>query len=115
VLNDDLVLLLPEDGIWMAYGTPFTNPTQVPPSSGRAPLAGIYRLVQDPQVYIRPISRAILLAELLSCVPILAILPQEMPHVVQIEADIIKKIAGGYLHFRKDPGFWDVIPEVNHT
>jgi hypothetical protein len=113
VLNDDLVLLLPEDGVWMAYGTPFTNPTQVPPSPGRAPLSGIYRLVQDPQVYIRPISSAVLMAELLSCVPILAVLPQEMPHVVQIEADIIQKIGGGYLHFRKDPSFWDVIPDTH--
>jgi hypothetical protein len=114
VLNDDLVLLLPESGAWIAYGTPFTNPTQVPPTSGRAPLAAIYRLVQAPNVCIRPISRAVLLAELLSCVPILAVLPQEMPHVVQIDTSIIRKVAGGYLHFRKDPSFWDVIPQVYH-
>lgn len=111
VLNDDLVLLLPEDGGWAAYGTPFTNPTQVPPTPGRALLDGLYRLVQDPRVYIRPISRAVLLAELLSCVPILAIMPQETQHVVRIESDVIQKVRGGYLHFRKDPDFWDVIPQ----
>jgi hypothetical protein len=114
VLNDDGILLFLESEGWVAYGTPFTNPTQVPPSPGRAPLGGIYRLVKDSEVFIAPISSAALLAELLSCVPILAAMPQEIAHVMQIETDIIQKVVGGYLHFRKDPSFWEVIPGANN-
>ena len=114
VLNDDGILLLLEPEGWVAYGTPFTNPTQVPPSPGRAPLGGIYRLVKDSEVFIEPLSPAALLAELLSCVPILAALPQEIMHVMQIETDIVQKVAGGYLHFRKDSSFWEVILAANN-
>ncbi len=113
VLNDDLVLLLPDPAsgpsAWLACATPFTNPSQVPPGPGQAPLAGLFRLLKDPQVFLQPMSPAEALAELLSCVPLLAVLPQELPRVIPILTRLIGQVEHAYLHFRKDPSFWQQI------
>jgi len=113
VLNDDLVLLLPAPGAastaWLACATPFTNPSQVAPGPGQAPLAGIFRLLKDTQVYVRPMRPAAALAELLSCVPLLAVLPQEMARGFAILTRLTQQTQCGYLHFRKDDSFWQQI------
>ncbi len=44
----------------------------------------MFRLLKDEQVSLQPISPAAALAELLSCVPLLAVLPRELPRVLPI-------------------------------
>lgn len=88
------------------YSSVSKKPT---PARGQAPLAGLFRLLKDPKVFIQPMTPAAALAELISCVPLLAVLPQELPHVITILARLTQQVPRGYLHFRKDPSFWQQI------
>lgn len=109
VLNDDLLLLAPEGDQWWAVSTPFTNPTQVTPAPGSAPLAGLYRLVKDEHVFLETLGAAEAVAEILACVPIIASAPE---CAVDLFARC-RSLAGAepvyQLHFRKDSSFWDLL------
>jgi hypothetical protein len=109
VLNDDLVLLQPESGRWMAYGTPFTNPSQTRPSAGSAPAAALLRLVQSQQVLIEPLTGARALAELVACVPVLNASPA--PPLERCRM-LLLSVPAYDLHLRPDPSFWEVIETI---
>jgi hypothetical protein len=109
VLNDDLVLLRPENGHWMAYGTPFTNPSQTTPAAGSAPVAALLRLVQSPRVVLQPLTGARALAELLACVPVLNASPA--PPLERCRM-LLLSIPAYDLHLRPDSSFWEVIEKI---
>ncbi len=109
VLNDDLVLLLPEDPGWRAWGTPFSNPTQVPPRPDSAPAAGLLRLVQSLEVRLEPLHRGQALAELLASVPVLNAAPQ--PPFERCE-QILADLPAYFLHFLPDPTFWPLVAAI---
>ncbi|HBY07432.1 MAG TPA: hypothetical protein DEH22_06470 [Chloroflexi bacterium] len=109
ILNDDLVLLLPETDHWQAYGTPFWNPTQVQPSAQSAPVAGIYLLVQSKQVFTRPITRGRGLAALISNVPVIPQDPLRSLRLFEILSQIQQITPVSELHFLPDNSFWNVI------
>lgn len=110
VLNDDLILARPEQGTWWAYGTPFWNPTQVRPTNQKAPIAGMYLLVQDTRVYTQPLSAGKATAALIANVPVI---PQDPLRSVQLLAQLAQfqqQIPIHELHFLPDNSFWHVIP-----
>ena len=78
VLNDDLVLLFPEQTGWTVYATPFWNPSQVV-SAGpqQGPLAGLYRLVQSSDSFVEPMGRGQAVAELVANTPVIAADPDQ--------------------------------------
>jgi hypothetical protein len=70
-LGDDLVLLKPAGQGWRVYGTPFWN-AQTGMRAGQTasgPLKAIYKLVQDQDVFVEPMSSAAAAAELLANCP----------------------------------------------
>lgn len=115
VLNDDLVLLMPEtdtgsaDLAWMAYGTPFWNPSQVKPTCHGAPAAGLYRLVQDKQVFTEPMRKAHALAELISNVPVIPDDPDRNDDLIVRCLDLLDTLPAYRLHFLPDSSFWKAI------
>lgn len=110
VLNDDLVILMPEENAWRAYGTPFSNPTQNAPSAESAPLAALLRLVQHPRVYAAPLTGAQAVAELLASVPILNGLPG--PPLDRCQ-DILRQVPAYHLYLLPDDSFWPVVEKLS--
>ena len=109
VLNDDLILLCPQEKGWSAHGTPFWNPTQIRPTNRSAPVAGLYLLVQDNRVYTRELTSGQATAALMSNVPVI---PQDSArslHLLDKLSHLQKSIFVRELHFLPDNSFWDVV------
>ncbi len=109
VLSDDLIILMPEDTHWRAYGSPFTNPTQIQPTQESAPVAALLRLVHSPKVYLEPLEGAAAVAELVSSVPVMNSSPA--PPLDRCR-QILLSVPAYRLHLRPDPSFWSVIEEL---
>lgn len=106
VLNDDLVVLVPGNGGWCAHGTPFTNPTQTPPSPDSAPLSALLQLVHSPRVYAIPLRGGQAVAALLASVPVLNSSPA--PPFDRCR-DILATVPAYTLHLLPDASFWPVV------
>lgn len=109
ILNDDLILLLPQENRWRAYGTPFWNPTQVKPNASSAPVAALYLLTQADQVFTQSLPRGRSLAALISNVPII---PQDLSRnqrLLDTLSDLQQAVPISELHFLPDNSFWNVI------
>ncbi len=80
-LSDDLVVLRPGAAGWTAYGTPFWNPETAarPGQTASGPVAGIYRLVKDQDVYVEALSPAAAAAELVANCPVVNGRPELLP------------------------------------
>jgi hypothetical protein len=110
VLNDDLVLLLPEEHTWTVHATPFWNPTQAgQPLPGSAPLGAMLRLVQARYVAVEALSQGQALAEVLSCVPGLASDTTSSLRLLAIGARLLQMVPVWRLHFLPDASFWRVV------
>ena len=115
ILNDDLLLILPRNsGVnreskWMAYGTPFWNPTQVAPTNQCGPVVGLFRLVQDLEVYLEPMGSGQALAELVSNIPVIPDDPIRGEILLQRSIRFLESVPAQRLHFLPDDSFWNVI------
>ena len=109
ILNDDLLILLPSPAGWMAFATPFWNPTQVRPSNTHALVAGIYKLVQAPMVECLPMEIGMSLAEVLACVPLLTTSTVYGEQLIQRCFKIVTEIPVYRLRFLPDATFWNVV------
>lgn len=110
VLNDDLVLLLPAAKGWQAYATPFWSPSQVRPTGpAAAPIAEMFRLVQDIEVYREEISQAEALAALMASVPVVTSDPQRVYRVLDVCRHLLQTVPVARLHFRRDASFWRLV------
>jgi hypothetical protein len=113
ILNDDLLIILPEQDRWIAHATPFWNPSQVSPSKGSARIIGFYRLVQDKQVSISMMDPGAALAEVLACVPLLPMQEGYSELALMRCEQLIKNTPVYALHFLPDASFWNCITERN--
>lgn len=110
VLNDDLVALLPAaDGAWQLLATPFSNPTQVAPVPGQAPLAGVLRLRQAAAPELRPLSRGQALAELAGAVPVLVADGGRLPALMARLNGLVAVTPCAILGLRDRPDYWPVV------
>ncbi len=109
ILNDDLIILRPDSPGWRAHGTPFTNPSQIPPANASAPVAAFLRLSQSAEVRLEPLRPAQALAELLASAPILNASPQ--PPIERCQ-QLLAVIPAYRLHLRPEPSFWPVLEAI---
>jgi hypothetical protein len=111
VLNDDLIVLRPEQGRWIACGTPFWNFETIDRDgqTASAAVAGIYTLAKDPDVYLEPLSTAAAVAALISSCPIINGDPARALELMARCGQIVRAVPMQRLHFRKDPSFWGVL------
>ena len=110
-LGDDLILLRREGQDWRAYGTPFWN-LETGDRDGQldsGPVLAIYKLVQDSDVFVAPMSAGAATAELTANCPIVNGQPVLLPGLLDRCRDIVKTVGVERVHFRKDDSFWDVI------
>lgn len=111
-LGDDLVLLRPERDGWRAYGTPFWN-IQTVERQGQTSdglLTGIYKLIKDDEIYAEPMGMAAATAELFANAPVVNDVPELAPGLLGRCRKIVQHAGMQRLHFRKDAGFWSVLP-----
>ena len=109
VMNDDLLMLQFHNGKWWATSTPFTNPSQVAPAPGTAPLVGLYRLVQDQEVSLESMPAAEATAAVLSCVPLIAAVPAFAMELISRCSSLVRAMPVYRLHFRKEASFWELL------
>jgi hypothetical protein len=110
VLNDDLVLLMPEEQRWMVHATPFSNLSQARPTSPQnAPLAAMFRLVQDQELYLEEMGPGQALAELVANVPVI---PADLvcsQKLLELGQRLLRSVPVYRLHFLPDASFWNVV------
>jgi len=105
VLNDDLILLTKKTGLWKVFSTPFSHPEQVQPTYGNAPLAAMYRLVQDNNVYTEEITKGQAIAEILACIPLLSSRIDFLDGLIVRCENLVEQIPIQRLHFLPDQSF----------
>jgi len=106
VLNDDLLLLWPDEHGWQLYATPFGKRRG---TLRFAPLGGFFCLMKSTDVYVELLAPGRALAELVANTPVLCSDPVYLPHVMTRWEQIITEIPVYALYFRRDATFWEAI------
>lgn len=109
VLNDDLLVIMPEMDSWRVYATPFWNQSQRHIAVPHAPLAGLFRLVQDRKVYLEGMESAQGVAEMVSSCPVVSADPSRSQLLMERCQKILDAAPAYRLHFLPDDSFWRVI------
>lgn len=112
VMNDDLMLILPEGSGWTVHSTPFWHPTQVVPQRRSARLIALFRLIQDHRLFAETLTGASALAEWLGSVPVLTMDPTRSGQLLDIGTRILATVPAYRLHFLADDSFWEVVDEL---
>ncbi len=107
VLNDDLLLLRPNDAGWEVWATPFGKRRSREVT--HAPLRVLLRLVQSLQDRVEPLSRAQALAGLLANSPVVNADPTRAPGLLTWWEGVLEEVPAYRLHFIKDNSFWEVL------
>jgi len=110
-LGDDLILIRPNASGWQAYGTPFWNQAarERGGETASGPVTGIFKLIQDRDVYVEDLPVSVAVAELLANCPVVNGIAAELPGLVSRCRVLARRIPVKALHFRKDPDFWQII------
>jgi hypothetical protein len=111
ILNDDLIVLMPDGRRWIAHGTPFWNceTTDRNGQIGSGAVIGIYKLVKDRDVFLESMPPAVAVAELFSNCPIVNGDPARTPELLARCRQIVRATPMQRLHLRKDPAFWEAL------
>lgn len=109
VLNDDLILVLPSPSGWTAAGTPFFNPSQVPPRPGQALIGGLFHLVQSSRLEVAAMPPALAVAELAGSVPVIPADRRGTLPLLERLYNVIRGVPVYQLHFPKTRAFWELI------
>jgi hypothetical protein len=113
VLNDDLVVLLPQADRWWIAATPFSNPTQTQPTGNlQAPLLRLFRLIQDRSLFLEPLEPALALAEVIASSPIVCADPDRAAALFDRAAQLTRAVPVQRLHFLRDNSFWNLIDPI---
>jgi hypothetical protein len=112
LLSDDLVLVMNDAGAWKAATTPFAGSLpQADKSPGTYPLAGLFRLVQAEEHRLAPLGpSALAVASLLACCPFVGSRARREGALLPLLQDLCGAVRSFELYFRKDGGFWTLLP-----
>lgn len=111
VLTDEISLLRFENGEWRAYGTPFWGEFRAAGSNSSAPVRGLFRLLQAAENRVTPLRPLEMLRALLPNVLFFSTESEANRRLLKILGHAVDSIPGYQLAFRKDAGFWEVLPE----
>lgn len=106
VLNDDLVVLWPEDTEWTMVATPFGKRRG---DVRRAPLSALLRLVKSSQVSLDRMPAGRALAELVANSPVVSGDSQWLPVLMERWEGVLRDVPVYALQFRREATFWEVI------
>ena len=110
-LSDDMVIVRPTAAGWVVHGTPFWNATTLrrdgQTQAGR--LSGIYKLIQDRDVYLEPLRGVAAAVELVANCPVVNGDPAALAGLLARCRQLAEDVPVQRLHFRKDPSFWELL------
>jgi hypothetical protein len=109
VLNDDLVMFMPEAGRWDVHTTPFWNLPGSAAKISQAQLGGLFCLAHDRRVFLEPLTASRATAELLASLPVVNADPQRSARLIQRCQAILAQIPCWRLHFLPEPSFWSLV------
>jgi hypothetical protein len=110
-LGDDYALLLPYREGWAAPAVPFDNSEEAPadPPRGLHPIEGVWRLFQSPENRLEIPAEPARTASILACIANAETVSDMVDRLVDNVGRFAAQVRYGHLHFRKDPGFWELI------
>jgi hypothetical protein len=112
VVSDDLVVIRVVNGSGILYGVPFRGElSDAPRANQEAPLKGIFRIRQDTDHYVKPISRVTAIADLVASSPFVVRELSLTDRLLDVCDMIVRSVPVMALHFKRDDGFWKVIDE----
>ncbi len=106
VLNDDLVVVRPEDTGWVMAATPFGKRRG---DVRHAPLSALLRLVKSPEVSVDRLPPGRALAELVANSPVVSGDPEWLPLLMARWESVLRDVPAYALQFRKDASFWEAM------
>ncbi len=117
VLSDDMNAVLPAGGGALSaagvsvHQLPFAGDFgRAAARPGAVPLARLLRLEKGPEHRLSPLAPAAAVAALLACSPFVNGDPYRSDRLAENLAAIVERAGAAVLGFRKDPGFWDILP-----
>ena len=110
VLTDELSLIRREDGVWRAYGTPFWGEFRAGDLNVSAPIAGVFRLMQEENNRVTPLRSVELLRAMIGNVLFFSRQPADSQRLLNIISHAAQELRGYTLEFRKDRTFWEALP-----
>ncbi|MFQ5662814.1 MAG: hypothetical protein ACE5HL_03170 [Terriglobia bacterium] len=109
VLTDEVSLLRRGEIGWHAYATPFWGEFRAAGSNRRAPLAGIYVLVQGRENRREKLSPKQKLPVLLGNVLFFAQGKSDRDQLLALLLELIQAVPLDRLQFQPEPAFWEVV------
>ncbi|HEY61710.1 MAG TPA: hypothetical protein G4N95_03585 [Anaerolineae bacterium] len=111
ILNDDLILILNQNGKWKAYGTPFWNPTQETPRNDNAHVKGAFYIIKDDKVHLDTLYRSKALGLLIAGIPIINANKDYIYRTIALLEEFLNDIPAFELRLPKGAHFWEVIDD----
>ncbi len=112
VVSDDLVVIRIENGASILYGVPFRGEmSDAPRANQNAPLQAIFRIRQDTDHFLEPISTVTAVADLVASSPFVVRELSLTDLLVDVCDSVVRSVPVMTLHFKRDDGFWKVIDE----
>lgn len=107
VLNDDLLVLRPNETGWEAWATPFGR--RRVPEIRSAPLRALLCLTQASEERLEQMAGGPALGELVASSPVVNADPVRVSALLSRCEEIMRVVPVCSLHFRKSDAFWEVI------
>lgn len=112
VVSDDIVVIRLSHGEATLHGVPFRgNLAEAPRANQSAPLKALFRIRQDTEHFIRPLSRVTAVADLVASSPFIVRELSMSDKLVDVCDRVVTTLPVLALHFKRDDGFWKVIDE----
>ncbi len=113
VLSDDMLIVKKVAGRYRVFGVPFRgNLVEAPRTNAVADLRGVFALAKDSEHRVSALPAAEAIARLAACVPFIMFQADNARRVTEICADLVAALPAHLLRFRRDPGFWTVLDEI---
>ena len=109
VLTDEISLLRKFDNAWQAFGTPFWGEFHAGDLNERAPIAGIYSLIQAKEDRVERLSTRDALRALLPNILFFSSKQEDNAQLLRILMEALEAIPVYQLYFRRHAGFWEVL------
>ncbi|MEW6088944.1 MAG: hypothetical protein AB1498_11645 [bacterium] len=109
ILSDETTAVIPKNGFYYAYATPFFGEFGQVKNNTGAPVKAFFNIKKDTCFKLFPVKPVSAAKEML-CHTVLNILDcQTTGHLLNTLDSLVKKIPSYELHFKKEPEIWEYI------
>ncbi|MGH9390735.1 MAG: hypothetical protein ACRD1Z_14050, partial [Vicinamibacteria bacterium] len=112
-LNDDCILIMRDGRGFTAHGVPFKGAEDLGARNASAyPIAGMFRLVQSPDVSCERLAPARAAGEIAGSIPFVTERPEGFERIFSTLEDLVRVVPVFRLRFRQSPDFWPVVEQA---